>query len=187
MRRLLFRIVLFASLLLLFPSCLTVEKKEYHFELSSKNTGVLTIKYENIMSVFEDVEDIDTDFNELINSYLEGDLVEKEFRFSTIISKRLYEENGVLCGEVKLEFTELTAAHLFQFEENGPFMLNFNRSSRMEKYANSNGNYGGEVMPIVFWSENLRSLELFTSITKPDETCFSLLEKFKEWELDALI
>jgi len=185
MRRLLFLVVLFTSLLFILPSCLTVEKKEYHFEFTAKNSGVLTMKYVNIMSVFEVDEDIDTDFNELINSYLEGDLIDKEFRFSKIISKRLYEENGVLCGEVKLEFSELVAAHLFQYEEAGPIMFHFNKDSKMEKYSSSNGNYGGEVMPVVFWLDSLSCLELFTNITQPDTTCISLLEKFKEWEKES--
>ncbi len=182
MRRRSFFIVLIGMLLIALPSCLTVEKKEYRFEFSGKESGVLTIKYVNIMSVIDDDGDVEADFNELINEYLQGDLIENNFRFSKILSKRLFEEKGVLCGEVKLEFTELTAAHLFQYEEDGPIMMSLNTGAGMEEYASSNGNYGGEIMPIVFWSDEKSCLDHITNITKPDHTSISLLDKFKEWE-----
>lgn len=182
MRRISFFIVLMATLLLALPSCLTVEKKEYHFEFTGKETGVLTVKYVNIMSVMDDKNDVDADFEELINTYMEGDVLEKEYRFSKLISKRFFEEDGVLCGELKFEFSEITAVRLFQYQEGDPIMMSLSGSSYREDYVRSNGNYGGEVMPVVFWSDENKNLEVTTSITKPDQSSISLLEKFKEWE-----
>ncbi len=183
MRRILVFIVLIATLLLALPSCLTVEKKEYHFEFTGIETGVLTIKYVNIMSVMDDEMDVDKDFEELIQTYMEGDLLEKEYRFSKLISKRLFEEEGVLCGELKFEFSEITAARLFQYQKGDPIMLSLKGTSFSEEYESSNGNYGGEVMPVVFWPAENRNLEVTTKITKPDQSSISLLKKFKEWEL----
>jgi len=49
-----------------------------------------------------------------------------------------------------------------------------------EAYVESNGQYGGEVMPAVFWSRKQKKLTLTTSVTKPDETTVSLLKNYKK-------
>ncbi len=185
MRRILIFIILIGTLLLALPSCLTVEKKEYHFEFTGKETGVLTIKYVNIMSVMDDETDVDADFKELMDTYVRGDLLEKEYRFSKLISKRLFEEDGILCGELKFEFTEIMAARLFQYQKGDPIMMSLKGSSFSEEYESSNGNYGGDVMPVVFWSDGNQNLKVTTKITKPDKSSISLLKKFKEWELSG--
>ena len=51
-----------------------------------------------------------------------------------------------------------------------------------EYYNESNGEYGGEIMPVVFWANGLTTLTLKTDVTSPDETTISLLDKYKEWE-----
>lgn len=186
MRRLSFFIILIASLLFFFPSCLTVEKKEYHFEFTGQDTGILTINYINIMSVTDDKTDVEKDFEELLNTYIEGDLIENEYRFAKLISKRLYEDKGILCGEVKFEFAEISAVRLFQYEEKSPLMMKLIGTSCKEEYVNSNGNYGGEIMPVVFWPNNTPNLKLTTTITRPDNTCISLLEKYRDWAKNAV-
>jgi hypothetical protein len=163
-------------------SCLTIEKKEYSFEFISKDKGVLTIKFINIMSVVEDETDLKNDFDELIREYIDGNLIENEYPFTKVISKRLFEDKGMLCGEVKLGFSEITAARLFQYEEDGLLMFSLNRSMGLEEYEDSNGNFGGEIMPVVFWSEESVLLKLSTAITKPDKSCVSLLAKYNEWK-----
>ena len=61
-----FHILALAFLALLISGCLTVEKKEYTFEFTGKNSGTLTIKYINIMSSMDDEEDVsEDDFDEL--------------------------------------------------------------------------------------------------------------------------
>lgn len=168
--------------LFLFSSCLTVEKKEYHFELTGEESGILTIKYINIMSVGEKGENLENDFKELIDQYIEGDLIERDYPFASLLSKRLFEENGVLCGEVRLCFSELSAVKLFQYKKDQAKMLNLNPQSGIEKYVDSNGNYGGDIMPVVFWDDEISDLYLNTMITSPDNTSESLLQMFKEWE-----
>ncbi len=164
-------------------SCLTVEKKEYTFELKDNNTGTLTIKYINIMSMIEDTADVSQqDFDELIASYIEGNEIELEYQNAQVRSKRLFEEDGQLCGEVIIDFNDLASVGLFQYDGKSPFMFNVGSFLDSETFLSSNGDFGGDIMPVVFWSRSTKSLKLTTYVTDPDETTFSLLEEYQEWK-----
>ncbi|MCB2220793.1 MAG: hypothetical protein KQI35_10390 [Bacteroidetes bacterium] len=163
-------------------SCLTVEKKIYTFELKDNNTGTLTIKYINILSMTEDTADVSReDFDELISSYIDGNEIELEFQNAQVRGKRLFEENGQLCGEVIIDFNDLASVGLFQYDSKSPFMFNVGSFLDSETYLKSNGDYGGDIMPVVFWSRSMKELSLTTYVTDPDETTFSLLDEYKNW------
>lgn len=177
----LFGIITFLGLFL-FCSCLTVEKKEYTFTLTSKDKGELKIKYINIMSIKDDSVDVsDQDFEELINNYIQGDDILKEYPDTKVKNKRIFEENGVLCGEVILEFNNLDACHLYKYDKKSPYMFHF-KSLDNEGYLSSNGNFGGENMPVVFWNKKQKVLQVTSYITKPDNTTISLLHYYKNWQ-----
>jgi hypothetical protein len=167
---------------LFLSGCLTCEKKEYTFQFTGKDTGKLTIKYINIMSTMDDTIDVsEEDFASLMTDYYEGSEIENEFPDATVIDKRLYEENGVLCGEVVLEFTGLAASHLYQHNGKGPIMYCLGcYSIDSEYYNSSNGEYGSDIMPVIFWDDNLKTLTLTTDVTMPDETTLSLLDRWKD-------
>ena len=164
--------------------CLTCEKKEYTFEFTGKDTGRLTIKYINIMSTMDDTLDIsDEDFSSLISDYYEGSEVENSFPNATVLSKRLFEENGQLCGEIVFEFTDISMANLYQHKGKGPFMYCLGCNSiDSEYFLESNGEYGGDIMPVVFWESGLKNLTVSTSVTTPDETTVGLLPHYQDWE-----
>jgi len=166
---------------LFLSGCLTCEKKEYTFDFTGKDSGTLTIKYINLMSTMDDtVDNSDEDFSSLMIDYYEGTEIENEFPEATLISKRLFEENGVLCGEIVLEFTGFSMAHLYQHNGKGPLMYCLScYSIDSEYYSESNGEYGGDIMPVVFWDPGLKKLELKTDVTAPDETTLSLLDRWK--------
>jgi hypothetical protein len=173
-------LVLFMAML---SSCLTVEKKVYTFELKDNNTGTLTIKYINILSMIEDTIDVSReDFDELISSYIDGNEIELEFQNAQVRGKRLFEENGQLCGEVIIDFNDLASVGLFQYDSKSPFMFNVGSFLDSETYLNSNGDYGGDIMPVVFWPRSMKNLSLTTYVTDPDETTFSLLDEYKNWK-----
>ncbi|MCD4772099.1 MAG: hypothetical protein K8R41_01800 [Bacteroidales bacterium] len=162
--------------------CLTYEKKEYKFELKSENSGTLTIKYFNIMSIMDDTLDVsEDDFDVLISEYLNGDKIENSFPGAQNITKRLFEENGVLCGEVTMDFTDIKDVRLFKYNDLGPLMFNMINLEESEVYKSSDGKYGGEIMPVVFWDGSSNSCELSTELTLPDNTCVGLLSRFKSW------
>lgn len=161
--------------------CLTYEKKEYKFELTGENSGTLTIKYINIMSIMDDTLDVsEEDFDVLISEYLNGDKIDNNFPGAQNINKRLFEENGILCGEVTMDFDNLEDVKLFRFRDLGPLMLNL-INFESEVYKSSNGEYGGEIMPVVFWDGDSSKIELTTEYTNSDSTCVSLLSRFNSW------
>ncbi len=165
-----------------FTSCLTVESKEYTYELTDNNAGKLTIKYINIYSVMDDGNDVSAeDFKELVSKYLQGDQIREEFPAATNIKTRLFEENGVLCGEVTLDFNDLNAARLYRFDEKSPIMMNISTAFDSESYTGSNGVYGNEHMPVVFWPSDNKTLKVTTSISKPDESGISLINEYRNW------
>ena len=168
-------------LLLLITSCLTVEKKEYTFRMKDEKSGTLTIKFINLMSMKDDTADIsESDYGELQNTYLNGDQLESEYEFATVKSKRIFEENGVLCGEVIIDFEELSQVGLYQYEEKGPYMINVGSFLEGESFLTSNGEYGGDIMPVVFWPKSTETLSLTTYVTSPDESTVGLLSLYNK-------
>jgi hypothetical protein len=168
---------------LMFSGCLTVEKKEYSFEFTGENSGRLTIRYINIMSIMDDGIDVsETDFDELIASYLYGSEIEDEYPLASVSDKRLYEENDMLCAEVIIDFPDLAAVKLFQFDEDSPFMYALCQCLNSESYEDSNGRFASNEVPIVTWPASTSTLELTTSVTEPDESTLSLLPLYREWQ-----
>lgn len=173
--------LLFVAVML--SGCLTVEKKEYTFEFTGENSGILTIRYINILSIMDDEMDVsESDFDELINTYLYGSSIEEEYPLANIVSKRLYEENEMLCAEVVIEFPDLAAAKLHQFNKDSYYMYALCQCLNSESYLSSNGSFGSAEVPVVIWPAGSRKLELVTSVTEPDETTISLLPYYQAWE-----
>ncbi len=176
-------VVAFALSALLLTGCLTVEKKEYTFQLKDNNTGTLTIKFINIMSMKDDALDVSQgDFEELVTKYIEGNEIEIDYKDALVRGKRLFEENGTLCGEVVIDFNNLASVGLYQYDSKSPLMFNVGSFLDSETYLTSNGEFGGEVMPVVFWPRSLKTLTLTTYITDPDETTVGLLTEYNEWK-----
>jgi len=167
----------------LLSSCLTVEKKEYKWEITGPNSGKLTITYINIMSDMDDTLDVSVeDFDELINSYLNGTYIDDRYLMASNIEKRLYAKDDQLWGEVVIEFDNLEAVHLFQYEKKGPYMFCVNTAEDTESFEDSNGEFGGDYMPVVFWEGKNKVLNLLTVVQEPDESTLSLIGQYNEWK-----
>jgi hypothetical protein len=181
MKTLRFQIFVMLAIALLITSCLTVEKKEYKFELTGKNSGKLTIKYINIFSSGADsATQITDDFNDLKTNYIEGDKIEQDYPTATNFKKRLFEENGQLCAEVTMDFPDLAAARLYQPDKDSPIMFCVSTAFDTESYLESSGEYGGDFMPVVFFPNDNKVLNLSTKITAPDSTSVSLIKEWKK-------
>jgi len=173
-----------AIIALVFGGCLTVEEKEYIVEMTGKNSGKFTIKYFNIMSssTSDTIDSSPDDFDELINKYMNGDELEKTFPNCTNFKKRLYVENDQLNGEVTMEFKDINDIKLFRYKGKGPYMMSTGAFSSMETYESSNGEFGGDNMPVVFWDKKTKKLTLTCTVTKPDDKTNSLARLYKKWE-----
>ncbi|MDD5569768.1 MAG: hypothetical protein PHD97_01275 [Bacteroidales bacterium] len=171
----------------LLSGCLTFEKKEYTFELNGSGGGTLTMKFYNIMSYSSKKDEAKSkandDFDELIDKYIEGDELKNDFPAATITKKELFEEDGKLCGIVVVEFKQLSEVRLYQKDANSPFMYAIcNSTLGNEKYTESNGEWGGDVMPVVFWDKKNKRLTLITNFDKPSDEYTSLLGKYLKWK-----
>lgn len=167
----------------LLSSCLTVEKKEYKWEITGPNSGILTITYINILSDMDDSTDVSAeDFDELLNSYLLGTYIDDHFPMASNIEKRLYAKDNQLWGEVTMEFDDLQAAHIYQHEKKGPYMFCVNTAADTETYEESNGEFPDDYMPVVFWAGKEKELTLTTIVQEVDETTLSLVGQYYKWK-----
>lgn len=177
------KLLVLAFFAFLLSSCLTVEKKEYKWEFTGDNSGKLTITYINIMSDMDDSLDVSQeDFEELLNSYVNGTYIDENYPLASNIEKRLYARDGQLWGEVVVEFDNLEAVHIYKRDKKGPYMFCVNTTADAESFVESNGDYGGEYMPVVFWESKSKELILSTLVQEPDETTLSLLDEYNKWK-----
>jgi hypothetical protein len=183
MKRVQILLLLMAVTTMIMTSCLTVEKKFYTFEFKGKGSGTLTIKYYNIMSIVDSagVTEIE-DFDALLNDYLNGDKINSSYPDAQNIQKRLFEEDGVLCAEVTMDFATINAARLYQFDAKSPYTF-YVSSIDGETYIESNGSYGGDNCPVAMWSPKTKKLTISTSVSKPtDESYVSLVKEYRKWK-----
>jgi len=171
------------ALLFLVSSCLTCETKEYTFALTGKGQGTLTIKYNNIFSKNSDEEltakeELDQDYEELINDYLKGDQLISSFPNAKLVSRRLFEENGKLNGEVVYQFSSIGQVHLFQTSSKGPYMYLLNTFS-FETVQTTNGMMGPDYFTALYWGNKLKVLTFKTSLDEMDEVSTTLLPMWR--------
>jgi len=177
-----FRFLILILIPISISGCLTCERKEYVFQLTGENSGKLTIKYVNIFSsLIDSTSELTADYEELTEMWLKGEKLENDFPQATRFKKRLFEENGTLCGEVTMEFDDLSKVRLYRYKDKGPFMFSISGvNDDGEAFLQSNGDFGGDEMPVIFWPEDTRTLRFTTKIAVPDSTCVSMLDQWKE-------
>ncbi|MBN2892286.1 MAG: hypothetical protein JXL97_10485 [Bacteroidales bacterium] len=173
-------LVLLFSAIIVLSGCLTAQYKVYKFDFKDKTSGTLTITYVNIFSQIYDDEDPDSvlnsDYSELAADYLMGSEVESAFPNAKVVSKKLYEDNYKLNGELVLEFDDISDVNLFQYDKKAPYQFYIPSD---EDYFDTDGEKPADYMPVVFWDKKMRSLEVTTTISEMEETDRSLLSTWK--------
>lgn len=181
MNRLLGSSLLFALVTL--NGCLTVEYKEYRFTLKNGQSGEATIRFINILSESDDTTDITRDdFQTLLETYLSGNKLERDNPGFRNVKKRLYEDNGMLCGEVSFSFDSLSAVRLFKFDASSPYMYYASNPLSSETLVETNGIVGEQWMPIVFWKRETREFYVKTKLSSEARFRKSLLKQYREWQ-----
>lgn len=183
MNRIKILLLALAAFTFILSSCLTVEKKTYTYEFTGKGSGKLTVKYYNIMSIVDSagVTEVE-DFDDLVNNYLNGDKIKSSYPEATNLTQRIFEEDGVLCGEITMDFSNINAARLFQYNSKSPYTF-YVSSLDGESYIESNGTHGGDICPVVMWPSKLKKLTISTSVSSPsDDSYVSLLKEYIKWK-----
>lgn len=180
-------ILLFLAITVFFSSCLTCEKKDYVYVLNKDGSISLTINFINILSSFSQSEDgatpasvAEADYQELMNDYIKGSKAEGDYGDAVVETKRLYEENGKLNGQLVLKFKNLEDAKLYTIAKEKylvkEFCTNFN-----ETLVKTNGE-SPTSSSIVVWDANLTTLTYSTSVAvvEGNDGLTSLLSKWKK-------
>ncbi len=167
----------------LLNGCLTVESKEYHIKLKNGQSGEATIRFINILSESDDTTDITKeDFQTLIETYISGNKLERDNPGFRNVKKRLYEEKGVLCGEITFTFETLSTVRLFKFDQESPYMYYASNPLSSETLVETNGILGEQWMPVVFWKKDAREFYVKTKVSSEARFRTSLLKQFREWQ-----
>jgi hypothetical protein len=170
----------------LFTGCLTAEYKDIRLKLNADGkSGSGIMLFTGISSSPGDTLDVShEDFNSLINEYYLGNKIETENKGMKNVKKRLFMQNGTLYGEVSFEFDKLEDLGIYRHNDAGPYMYytvadGFFTSGQ---YEESNGSYGGEKLPLVFWEPNTRDFHIKMALSTPQEIRKPLAHLFESWQ-----
>jgi hypothetical protein len=180
--RLLPALLLLPLCALLLGGCLTAERKECLFLVKPDGSGSGTITFHNIMSSEEDGKNMSArDYHDLVTQFLKGTKFEEQNPSLGNIRKRLYEKDGQLHAEVMFDFLSYEDIGLYRYKGSGNWMYFAGHTSRLssETYETSNGEYGGEKMPVVFWPEKTNEFRVTVEIDEPSSENHSLLSNYK--------
>lgn len=181
-----FKLFFLITILVYIQGCLNVETKEYSFEIKKDGSGKGKIRFVNIMTDSKDSANlIETDYRELIDNYLKGNKLDNEYPKVKNIKKKLFEEDKQLVGELTFEFDNISKARFYKYGDNGPWCYYLGSGAlgslgANETFFSSNGEYGGEHMPIIFWEGNQKKFEFKTTLKSPDNSTKSLIDFWKK-------
>lgn len=171
---------------LFMSGCLTSEFKELRITLNDDGkSGKGSVLFTDISSEQGDdtVSVATEDFNSLIADYVDGKSFETANPGLENIRKRLFVQNGKLMGEITFEFDDISAVGLYRHKGEGQYLYYTLADGYFTsgQYASSNGSYGGEKMPIVFWSEDATTFYLKMNLASQAPRT-SLAAKYEEWQ-----
>ncbi|NWF49434.1 MAG: hypothetical protein HXY49_02710 [Ignavibacteriaceae bacterium] len=171
---------------MLFTGCLTTQYKEYRFKVKKDGSGEGTIKFVNLISQKDDGKDVSfKDYGELVTDYLEGNRFESDNPYFTVTDKKLYEEEGMLVGEVAFKFSSIDSIGFFRDKDCdcSPFIYYLGTMS--ETFIETNGTYlggGTKDFPAISWTKKSNEFYFRTAVQQELDETVSLLPLYKTWK-----
>ena len=165
--------------------CLTTEAKEYRFTVKPDGSGEGLIKFTNIRSSDDDERDVSfKDFGELVTDYLEGSSFEDSNPNYKVTGKRLFEEDGVLNGEVTFTFASLADAGFYITADCDCAPVLYPTGSIEGTLAETNGTNLNETInvPLLSWSADSKEYYFRSTVTDDTSGTRSLLSHWQDWK-----
>jgi hypothetical protein len=166
--------------------CLTADLKELRLSLKPDGkSGTGSIVFSKIHSEMssDTANNTKADFNSLVTEYYQGKKIDESLKGTHNIKKRLYLDGNDLMGEVTFEFENIADLGFFQFNGTGPYMY-YTLSDGVftsGQFEASNGSYGGEKMPIIFWDSSARDFYVKISLASSQSPQRSITSLYKTW------
>jgi hypothetical protein len=163
--------------------CLNTEYKEYRYKFNSDGTGTGTIKFINLYAEAEDDSTAKEDFDMLVESYLNGTQFSDDNPEYTVKEKRIFMENGQLCGEVTVSFS--SAEELGFFVKGGcdccPLL--FSPANMAENVDSTNGTQhsSGGSATFVEWPNGTNEVYIRTLVSETAADGMSLVSYYENW------
>jgi hypothetical protein len=165
--------------MLLLTGCLAAQYKIYRCKLNADGTGSGTITFVNLHSQDDDSSDASaSDFKDLVSDYLNGSKYEDENPRIHVTGKRLYEEKGVLMGEVTYTFDHADSAG-FILNSGCPIIF---VPGNTETILESNGKILTAATPAISWPGGTTELWYKTSTDADTTKMRSMVELYRNWK-----
>lgn len=172
--------------MLLFGGCLTASHKEMRLTLNpdgKSGSGMILFSHIHSEATEDTTDATKKDFNSLISEYYQGKKFEMATKGIKNIKKRLYLDGKDLMGEITFDFADIADLGFFRYNGRGPFLYyvladGYFTSGQFEV---SNGSYGGEKMPIVFWDENTKDFYVKVGLSSPQSPERSIIPLYQAW------
>lgn len=165
--------------------CIVAEKKEYSFKVNADGSGSGSIKFINLLSSDDDDKDVSfKDFAELVTDYVEGTKWEDENQAFRVTDKKLYEENGMLVGEVKFTFTAWDSVGFLRTANCDCCPVLYYLDTSSETFESSNGTHLGEggKLPLVSFDGKAKEFRIATVMSNSIDDTHPLLPHYKGWK-----
>jgi hypothetical protein len=167
-------------------SCLTAGHKEMRISLNPDGrSGSAIILFTRIHSEAssDTADQTKEDFNSLISEYYQGKKLTDLFPNISNVKKRLFLDGQELAGELTFDFANIADLGFYRFHNSGPFMYYTLADGYFSSgiFEASNGTYGGEKMPFVFWDETTRDFFVKVALSQAQAPERSLVPLYKAW------
>ncbi len=186
MKKIISRFLIIFLISLFMTGCLTTEFKEYRFHINADGSGSGTVKFINIVSEEDEETDVsDTDFDELINNYIEGESFETDNPFYQVSSKELFEEDGMLCGKVEFTFENYKEIGFYRFKDSAKTPVIYYLDDDSEVLIETDGVFyaDNKNVPISLWEPGTSDFFFKTSVKQDLSDSISLVEHYRLWKM----